>query len=60
MESWQEVDSGGNPKHEGAKDKIDRENVHGTDFCCSRSFVKSRLGVGHKLNIPSRHSPLLT
>ena len=45
MESWQEVDSGGNPEHEGAEDKIGRENVHGTDFC-SRSFVKSHLDVG--------------
>jgi hypothetical protein len=28
MKSWQQVDLGGNPEHEGAEQKIDRENVH--------------------------------
>ena len=28
MESRQQVDPGSNPKHEGAEQKINRENVH--------------------------------
>ena len=34
MKSWQEVDLGGNLEHEGAKDQIDRENVHDADPSC--------------------------
>jgi hypothetical protein len=44
MESWQEIESGGNPEHEGAEDKIGRENVHGADPC-SRFAVPSGLTI---------------
>jgi hypothetical protein len=33
MESWQQVDLGGNPEHEGADEEIDCENVHRGDLC---------------------------
>jgi len=29
MEPWQQIELGGNPKHEGTEQKIDRENIHG-------------------------------
>lgn len=34
------IDSGGNPKHKSAEDKIGRENIHDPDSC-SHSAVKN-------------------
>jgi hypothetical protein len=37
VKSRQQVDPGGNPEHEGAKEEIDRENVHGREALVKRA-----------------------